>query len=405
VSDVVVIGAGQAGLAVSHELTGRGVEHVVLERGRVAETWRGRWESFCLVTPNWTVRLPGGSYDGDDPDGFMAREEVVAHLERYAAPAPVREGVEVTALWREGEGGFALDTSAGAIRARVVVVATGAYQRPYRPAVAATLPAGLLAVDVDGYRSPGELPDGAVLVVGSGQSGCQIAEELQLAGREVLLACGRAPWAARRWGGRDLLWWAHETGFLDVHVDQLPAPAARLAGNIQASGHHGGHDLHYRTLRALGVTLAGRFLGVTDGRARLADDLAESVAWGDARRADLNTLVERTCDARGRPRPELPDPEPFDAGGAPEEVALSGLGAVVFATGYRPDYAGWIDVPGAFDERGFPLHAEGASTAAAGLYFAGVHFLRKRKSSLLIGVGEDAALVAGAIAQRPQDPG
>ena len=226
-SEVVVIGAGQAGLAVSHELTGRGVEHVVLERRRVAETWRGRWESFCLVTPNWTVRLPGGVYDGDDPDGYMAREEVVAHLERYAAPAPVREGVEVTALWREGEGGFALDTSAGAIRARAVVVTTGAYQRPHRPPVAATLPSGLLAIDVDGYRSPGELPDGAVLVVGSGQSGCQIAEELRLAGREVFLACGRAPWAARRWGGRDLLWWAHETGFLDVTVEQLPAPGSR----------------------------------------------------------------------------------------------------------------------------------------------------------------------------------
>jgi putative flavoprotein involved in K+ transport len=241
-------------------------------------------------------------------------------------------------------------------------------------------------------------------VVGSGQSGCQIAEELQLAGRDVVLACGRAPWAARRWGGRDLLWWAHETGFLDVRVEQLPDPAARLAGNIQASGHRGGHDLHYRTLRDLGVTLAGRFLGVSDGRARFAGDLAESVAWGDARRADLNTLVERTCDARGRPRPELPEPEPFDAAGAPAELDLDGVGAVVFATGYRPDY-GWIDLPGGFDERGFPLHAEGASTAAAGLYFAGVHFLRKRKSSLLIGVGEDAALVAGAIAQRSQDPG
>ena len=405
-SDVVVIGAGQAGLAVSHELGRHGVEHVVLERGRVAETWRGRWDSFCLVTPNWTVRLPGGEYDGDDPDGFMARDEVVAHLERYAETAPVRESVEVSALCQAGDGGYALETSAGAIRARSVVVATGAYQRPHRPPVAATLPAGLLAIDVEGYGSPSELPDGAVLVVGSGQSGCQIAEELHLAGREVFLACGRAPWAARCFGGRDLIWWAHETGFFDVAVERLPTPAARLAGNIQASGRGGGHDLHYRTLRALGVTLLGHFLGVHGGTARFADDLAASVAWGDARRADFNEFVARTCDERVWPMPELPEPEPFDGGAPPETLELSDLGAVIFATGYRPTYAEWIDIPGAFDELGFPRHTNGASTVAGGLYFAGVHFLRKRKSSLLIGVGEDAALVAEAIADgRPQVPG
>jgi putative flavoprotein involved in K+ transport len=399
--DVVVIGAGQAGLAVSHELSARGVGHVVLERGRVAQTWRGRWDSFCLVTPNWTVRLPGGAYEGEDPDGYMRRDEVVAHLEGYAASAPVREGVEVTSL-RADDGGFALETTDGALDARTVVVATGAYQRPHRPPAAATMPPDRLAIDVAGYRNPGELPDGAVLVVGSGQSGCQIAEELRLAGRETYLACGRAPWAARRWGGRDLLRWAEETGYLD---QALPAPEARFAANIQASGHGGGHDLHYRTLQALGVRLTGRFLVADDHHVRFADDLAASVAWGDARRADFNGLVERSCDARGLPRPELADPEPFAAGGAPLELDLDALGAVIFATGYRPDHARWIDVPGAFDERGFPLHADGASTAADGLYFAGVHFLRKRKSSLLIGVGEDAALVAGAIAQRPQDPG
>ena len=400
-SDVVVIGAGQAGLAVSHELSARGVDHVVLERGRVAETWRGRWDSFCLVTPNWTVRLPGGEYDGDDPDGFMPRDEVVAHLERYAAAAPVEQGVEVTALRPQPGGGFALEASAGPRDARAVVVATGAYQRPHRPPAAATLPAGLLAIDVDGYRNPGELPDGAVLVVGSGQSGCQIAEELRLAGRDVSLACGRAPWAARRFGGRDLLWWANETGFLDVTADKLPSPEARLAANIQASGHGGGHDLHYRTLQGLGVTLLGHFLGVHGGTARFADDLAASVAWGDARGADLNGLVARTCDERGWPQPDLPAPEPFDAAAPPEQLDLAGFGAVIFATGYRPAYTGWIAVPGAFDERGFPLHADGACSTADGLYFAGVHFLRKRRSSLLIGVGEDAALVASAVAARP----
>ena len=222
----------------------------------------------------------------------------------------------------------------------------------------------------------------------------------------MFLACGRAPWTARRFGGRDLLWWAHETGFLDTPVESLPSPEARFAANIQASGHGGGHDLHYRTLHALGVTLLGHFLGVAGGTARFADDLAAGVAWGDARRADLNRLVERTCDARGWPRPELPDPEPFAGGEPPGELDLAGFGAVTFATGYRPAYTDWIDVPGASDRMGLPRHANGRSTAAAGLYLAGVHFLRKRKSSLLIGVGEDAALVAGGIADgTPQVPG
>ena len=182
--DVVVIGAGQAGLAVSHELARHGVEHVVLERGRVAETWRGRWESFCLVTPNWTVRLPGGAYQGEDPDGYMGRDAVVAHLERYAVAAPVREGVQVTGLRPAAGGGFALETSEGPMRARAVVVATGAYQRPHRPPAAASLPGGLLAIDVDGYTRPAALPEGAMLGVDSGQSGCQIAEVHQLAGRD-----------------------------------------------------------------------------------------------------------------------------------------------------------------------------------------------------------------------------
>ena len=183
----VVVGAGQAGLAVSRELTQAGVEHVVLERGRVGQTWRDRWDSFCLVTPNWSVRLPGHHYDGGDPDGFMPRDEIVSYLERYAASteAPVEEGVEVTALRVKPGGGFALETSRGALEADTVVLGTGAYQRPHRPAGAGTLPPDLLQLDVPDYRSPADLPAGPVLVVGSGQSGAQIAEELHEAGRDV----------------------------------------------------------------------------------------------------------------------------------------------------------------------------------------------------------------------------
>jgi putative flavoprotein involved in K+ transport len=398
--DVVVIGGGQAGLATSHELTRAGVEHVVLERGRVAQSWRDRWDSFCLVTPNGTIDLPGGPYEGDDPDGYLPRDELVAYLERYAQGfgAPVREDVEVTSLEAVSDG-FSLLTTDGRLRARSVVVATGAYQRPHRPRGASTIPADLLQIDAGDYRSPETLPSGAVLVIGSGQTGCQIAEELHHAGREVVLACGRAPWAPRRLGGRDFVRWAIETGFMDQPVDALPSPAARLAANVQSTGRGGGHDLHYRTLRADGVLLVGHFLGAEGRLARFAPDLAESVAWGDARLRELLDLVSKLVADRGLPMPEFHEPAPFDAR-SPEALDLSGFGSVVLAGGFRPEYDRWVHVPGAFDDLGFPVHTEGASTAAPGLYFVGVHFLRKRRSSLLLGVGEDAAIVARQVASR-----
>jgi putative flavoprotein involved in K+ transport len=397
--DTVVVGGGQAGLAVSHELTAAGVPHVVLERGRIGQTWRGRWDSFCLVTPNWSVQLPGQPYDGPDPDGFMPRDEIVAYLEGYAASfdAPVREDVEVTALRERSGGGLLLETSEGEIEARDVVLSTGAYQRPHRPAAASSLPDAVLRSDVEAYRNPGELPAGAVLVVGSGQSGCQIAEELHLAGREVFLACGRAGWAPRRLGDHDVFWWLREAGDFEDRVEDLPDPTARLRANVQASGHGGGHDLHYRTLHAMGVTLLGHLVG-SDGRdALFAPDLHESIAWGDERHAQIMGGFRKHAAKAGLQWPDIPAPDPVDAD-PPERIGLGALGAVVFAGGFRPDYESWVHCPGAFDELGFPVHEDGASTVVPGLHFVGVHFLRKRKSSLLIGVGEDAGIVAGKIA-------
>jgi putative flavoprotein involved in K+ transport len=396
---VAVVGAGQAGLATSCELTRAGVQHVVLERGRIGQAWRDRWDSFCLVTPNWSVQLPDGHYDGPDPDGFMPRDELVRFFERYAAKvaAPVRENVEVTSI-ESGDDGLVVVTSTGELRADAVVLATGAYQRPYRPAAAATMPSELFQIDVDEYRNEGDLPGGGVLVVGSGQSGCQIAEELHEAGREVILACGRAPWAPRRLGGRDLVWWLVETGFLEATVDSLPAPEARLFANVLSTGHGGGRDLHLRTLQARGVTLAGHFLGASGGHVRFASDLGESVAWSDERNRQLMELWRKLAAERGLDV-TFDDPEPFEAN-APEGVGLSELGAVVYAGGFRPDYASWLPWPEAFDKHGFPIHEDGASTVVPGLYFVGVHFLRKRKSSLLIGVREDAAIVAEQIASR-----
>ena len=397
---VAVVGAGQAGLATSCELTKAGVEHVVLERGRVGQTWRNRWDSFRLVTPNWTVQLPDRHYEGRDPDGFMHRDEMVAYLERYATEsrAPIREGVDVTSLEPLPEDGFVLHTSSGGIHANAVVLATGAYQRPHRPAAADSLPADLTKIDVDDYRNEQALPPGKVLIVGSGQSGCQIAEELHDAGRDVVLACGRAPWAPRRLGGRDLMWWARETGFLDARAESLPAPEARLFANVLTTGHDGGRDLHLRTLHARGIVLAGRFLGATDRQVQFAPDLDETVAWGDERYRQFIGLVDKLVAERGLEPPTFDDPEPFEVA-APDSLDLADIGVVIFAGGFRPDYRSWLPWPEAFDAHGFPIHREGASTVVPGLFFVGVHFLRKRKSSLLIGVGEDAAIVARQIAE------
>jgi putative flavoprotein involved in K+ transport len=273
---LVVIGGGQAGLAVSHELRALGIEHVVLERDHVAETWRRRWDSFRLVTPNWTLDLPDAPYAGDDPEGFAPREEIVDYLEQYAADLPVHTGVAVDGLEHGPAGGFLLRTSVGQRTADTVVVCTGAYQRPHRPPVSGEFPRDLAVLDAEGYRNPAALPAGRVLVVGSGQTGCQIAEELCRSGREVFLACGRAPWGPRRPAGRDIVTWLNETTWFRTPASALPAPAARLFANIQTTGKDGGHDLHYRTLQAMGVELFGRLAGVDGHHVRFADDL---VAW------------------------------------------------------------------------------------------------------------------------------
>jgi putative flavoprotein involved in K+ transport len=396
--NVLVVGAGQAGLALSAELGRRGVEHVVLERGRVGESWRGRWDSFCLVTPNWTIQLPDGRYDGDDPDGYLLRDEIVDHLERYAARigAPVREGVSVETVERADDAGFVVTTSDGPIHARRLAVASGAYQSPHRPH-AESLPASVYQLDVAGYRNPASLPEGWVLVIGFGQSGGQLAEELHAAGRDVVVACGRAPWVPRRIGDRDTVWWAVEIGFLDQPVEALPHPSARLVANLQNSGRDGGHDLNYRTLRAQGIQLVGRFIGAEDGRLRFADDLGASVAFGDALYREFAGAVRSHATQRGLPVPDLADPSPFDPA-APTELPAGRFGSVIWAGGYRPAYRGWLPWPDAFDADGFPIHRNGQSTAVPGLHFVGVHFLRKRKSSLFLGVGEDAAIIAEEIA-------
>jgi pyridine nucleotide-disulfide oxidoreductase len=399
-SQVVIVGAGQAGLTVSRELRAASIDHVVLERRRLGQTWRTRWDSFCLVTPNWTMSLPGLPYNGNDPEGFVRRDEIVRHLERYADSfaAPVHEGIEVHSLEAGPDGGFLLRSSAGEIAAPMVVLATGAYQRPHRPPIAGAFPPKLLVIDAEDYTNPGALPPGRILVVGSGQTGCQLAEDLHISGREVFLACGRAPWTPRRVEGRDIVTWMSETSWFDTPLTALTSPTARLGANVQLTGRDGGHDLHYRVLQTMGVNLLGHLAGVEGSRARFAPDLLESVAFGDARYRDVRELMRLQLPAKGIPVPELPEPPPFQAD-PPLDLDLDGFGAVIFTSGFRPDYSRWVKFP-AFDDFGFPLAPEGASTVVPGLYFVGVHFLRKRKSSLMFGVGEDAAIVARSLGEK-----
>jgi putative flavoprotein involved in K+ transport len=393
--DLVIVGAGQAGLSLSHELVEAGREHVVLERGRVGETWRGRWDSFCLVIPNWTVQLPGGRYGGNDPDGFMPKREIVSHLVAYAESfrAPLREGVTVTGLQPGDDRTFLLSTSSGEIRAKEVVLASGGYQKAHRPAQAAGLPASVQVIDAEDYANPAALPPGSVLIVGSGQTGCQLAEEIHEAGRGVFLACGRAPWIPRRLDGRDTIAWINDTPYFDARLMDLPSPAARLLANPQMSGRQGGHDLNFRTLQAQGVQLLGHFVGVSNGRVHFARDLAESVAFGDTRFAQICDLIRKTCAAQSVRAPQMAPPAPFVAD-APESVALGDFGTVIFTSGFRPDYASWVRLPEAFDSGGFPIQQDGSSTAVPGLHFMGVHFQRKRKSATFLGVAEDATVLA-----------
>jgi putative flavoprotein involved in K+ transport len=400
--NVAIVGAGQGGLSLSHELTHAAIEHVVLERGSVGESWRRRWDSFRLVVPNFTVRLPGAPYDGDDPDGFMPKDEIVDYLNRYARSfnAPVRTGVVVSAIEPLEDGTFTLRGSNTEIRAREVVLASGGYQRAHRPAAARHMPAdAVLTIDAEGYTNQGALPEGDLLIVGSGQTGCQIAEECFEAGRKVYLACGRAPWVPRRIEGRDAISWILDTDFYDARLADLPSPSARLLANPQFTGHGGGRDLNYRTLQALGVELVGRLAGVEGGRVHFANDLHASVAFGDARYADIRGFIAANCAARSVLAPLMPDPPAFEAN-PPQSIHLARVGAVIFTTGFRPDYTSWVAASDAFDEAGFPIQVDGSSTIVSGLHFMGVHFQRKRKSATLFGVAEDAAVLAEHMVSR-----
>ena len=396
--ETVVIGAGQAGLALSYCLGERGREHVVLERARVAERWRTqRWDSLMFQFPNWAIDLPGRAYAGPDPDGFSHRAEVLAFLEEYARwiKAPLRTGVEVLALRASPRAGrYVVSTSAGSIEARNVVIATGPYQAPRIPPVSAEFPGHIVQVHASAYRNPGQLPPGAVLVVGSGASGCQIAEELLASGREVFFAIGRHRRVPRRYRGRDVFWWRRALGHLDRTAEDTPE-AQRLPPPL-VTGVGGGHDVDIRAYAREGMILLGHLRQVGKTGIAFADDVGESLAAGDRAFSEFTSAVDEYSRCHDVGPAEAASPP---SGVAPRHIAeidtrASNICSVVWATGYRHDFR-WVDLP-IFDARGHPLHDRGV-TSVPGICFLGLTWLRKLKSSFLCGVGEDAQYLAERI--------
>ncbi len=405
--ETIVIGAGQAGLATSYHLTRLGREHVVLERAPgPGNAWRlDRWDSFTLNTPNWAFRLPGAEYQGDAPDGFMPRAEIVARFERYAASlqASIRYGVGVQSVEPEPDGrGFQVRTDEAHWKTRNVVVATGLYQRSKVPPFSRQLSPKVAQVHSGQYRNPASLPDGSVLVVGSGQSGCQIAEELYLSGRKVFLSVGSAGRAPRRYRGKDIFTWLLLTGFFDRTAGQLPSPEARFAGNPQVSGLDGGRSLNLHQFARDGVVLLGRLRAGREGAIGFAADLQESLAKVDKFEADLLQKIDAYIEREGidAPLEVLPSlRDGYEAEPISElDLHSAGITSILWGMGYDFDFD-LVKLP-AFDESGFPVQRRGV-TEFPGLLFVGLPWLHAQKSGLLYGVGEDAEFIASMIVARP----
>ncbi|HEY0836895.1 MAG TPA: NAD(P)-binding domain-containing protein [Azospirillum sp.] len=396
-SDAVIIGAGQAGLAMSHCLGRQGIDHVVLDRGRVGERWRSeRWDSLRLLTPNWMSRLPGWSYRGADPDGYMTMPEVVRYLEDYArsSAAPVETGTVVRAVERTPHG-YRVETNRGVRATRAVVIATGQCDVPMVPAMARHLPPDIHQITPQHYRNPDQLPEGGVLVVGASATGVQLAEELHRAGRPVTLSVGRHTRLPRLYRGRDILWWMDRIGVLDETADQVPdIVRARAQPSLQLVGHPDRRTIDLMTLREQGVRIVGRAEGIDGHRVGIRDDLAETTAAAQRKLERLLARIDARTGDGGPFAREVPAPIGLGPSPAALDLRAEGIRSVVWATGYRRDY-GWLKVP-VLDAAGEVVH-HGGITPSPGLYVLGLRFLRRRKSNFIDGVGADAEELAGDV--------
>jgi len=408
-TDTIIIGGGQSGLAMSYLLTEQERDHVVLEKNeRIGESWRGRWDSFTLVTPNWQLQLPGHPYQGDNPDGFLPRDQVVEYLEDYAATfdPPIQFRVEVTAVERNESGdNYRVATTDGDYEAPRVVVAVGAFQYPDIPSFSQNAVAEIVQLHSSEYKNPAALPAGNVLVVGSGQSGCQIAQELNDSGRRVYLCTGSATRLPRRYRGKDGMWWAMKLGITEQTVDELDSPAERFAANPHISGKDGGQEINLHQFARDGIHLLGRLEDLQGWQATLAPDLHQNLARADQAAADFLAGVDRYVRKAGLEAAEETVTELQD--GYQQEVtteldlAEAGIKVIVWATGFDWDFS-WVRLP-IFDEWGYPVQERGV-TGYPGLYFLGLHWLHTLKSGLFLGVGGDAEHIAERIAERAPQP-
>jgi putative flavoprotein involved in K+ transport len=402
--ETVIIGGGHAGLTMSYYLRQLGREHLILERGRVAERWRSeRWDSFCFQFPNWTIELPGYKYQCDDPDAFAPGSEVVRFLDGYAdfINAPVRCGVEVTSLERADSSRYLLETNSVAIETANVVIATGPYQLPVIPTMSADVPKTIFQIHSNAYRNSAQLPLGAVLVVGSGASGCQIADDLQQDGRQVYLSVARHSRMPRRYRGQDFAYWGAALKRPEQIVDTVPL-ALRKGSEVLLTGANGGYEVDLRAMAARGIVLLGRLQGINDGNLTLADDLAQNLAKGDESLENFKRAVDDYVTKNGLEFPAVQ--EPGVKPNVPRPVSRldlkdAGIGAIVWASGFRCNFD-WVKLP-IFDDGGEPVHRRGV-TQFPGIYFLGLRWLYKRKSAFLLRASgaEDAAYLAEQIAAR-----
>ncbi|GAN46365.1 MSMEG_0569 family flavin-dependent oxidoreductase [Methylobacterium radiotolerans] len=401
---VAIVGGGQAGLSVSYHLKQRGIAHLVFEKHTAAHTWATqRWDTFCLVTPNWQCDLPGHRYDGPDPDGFMRKDEIVAYLEAFVAKVrpPIREGVAVTRVARRDDGLFAVQTSEGDYTADEIVVASGGYHTPIIPRLAERLPPAITQIHSNAYRNPAQLPDGAVLVVGSGQSGAQIAEDLHLAGRQVHLAVGDAPRCARFYRGRDVVAWLADMGYYEKTVDDHPLrDGVRDNTNHYVTGRDGGRDIDLRRFALEGMALHGVLDDYADGALRFRDNLRRSLDQADRTYNGINAAIDAYIAEAGIAAPvQAPYSPVWEPGEPVTALPLEGSGitSIVWCIGFAPDFR-WLDAS-VFNGAGRPKHRRGV-TQEAGISFVGLPWLNTWGSGRFGAVGRDAEYIVQVIQAR-----
>ena len=402
--ETVIVGGGQAGLATSYYLTQNGREHIVLEQAAQAgSVWRNeRWDSFTLITPNWAFRMPGAEHHGADPDGFMPRDEVVAYFDQYVErfQPPIEYNARVVSVEPMNSKSYRVQTSGRTFKANNVVMATGFFQQPKMPQFAADLSPGITQLHSSAYRHPGSLPAGAVLIVGSAQSGCQIAEELFQSGRKVFLCTGSAGRVPRRYRGRDIIEWLHEVGFFDLTPDQLPPGMSKFEGIPHVSGTNGGHTINLHQFARDGMTLLGHLRGAAGDKVALAPDLPENLAKADQFELEVLKAIDGYIQANGLDAPAEEMPQLRDGYEQPLIEALDlkaeGINIVIWAMGYTFDDS-LVKRP-VSDEDGFPIQTNGV-TSYTGLYFVGMPWMPSEKSGFLLGVSESAQHIASNISE------